>query len=594
MQPKKDSYIHGVIICLKALCMLTTVCIIYSFFYSFDMTDEGYYLYFLQNAHLGLPGISQFHYIGSVFGELWDHQLLGYRFFSLALILPTSYYMALTSVNLSYPKATRQTQLFVVLLGLLSSMMYFTFIAMFNYNTLAVIGTYLWLGGLLHAWGTESGRKNIVIGIIIALGCALSTFGRPPAGIFIYGLGLMVLALSRWITGQSRWQALVSLACAYPALIVLYCITHWQYIQNSVEMLNILQGSSHNIGTTLFYYSIKLLRWAVQSFLPIYLFAYLIYCWLRSATKDGKPYTHLLQIGTVIITLALGAYFYDLYDSELYFTQRIAGGALFSLSCTIVLLCIHSLWISKIKFFRFEKPSRSIAIMLLLLGAPLLSALGNNTSLNAFATMAAGCWGVLIALFVVHITHNLKQYRFIPAYAIGVIATIVVTSLVVERYLAPRRVPALNTAHTFYTPGTSYYYANAISIQQDLARALAIIERTTERYGNHPFILSYNMPGIASILGLPTLGDPWHFDVLEEDDIRNCYAIKHSLDTSGTPKAFYFIQNRPLTDELHTCLQTLVMEGREKELIASFPIISMANHGAKALEEKTYQLYYIH
>lgn len=156
--------------------------LIYTFKFGYDISDEGYYYYFLKNGPRDIPAFSLWfqplYYLGHIFG----HSLLGFRIAGLLLLQTSGYLLFKSVLSFLNPKKIILPRDKIIAYGFsaLSSLIFYHQIATPGYNWAVVFATTLsltYLLKLLKSNTTE--QKDILFFVLFTLYAVLSkwTFG---------------------------------------------------------------------------------------------------------------------------------------------------------------------------------------------------------------------------------------------------------------------------------------------------------------------------------------------------------------------------------------------------------------------------------
>lgn len=483
----------------------------YCFHFNLELGDEGFYLYYFQQGHKAVT-FNFYHVFVSPIGALFSHYLIGYRYLSLIFLVGSSLFLYR---SLPVDKS-KKTWLIPLSLGL----MYFNLIATFSYNTLVLAGAVTVLSLLIRI--KDSAFKKM-IAFSIGLLCFFIFSARFGSGVII----LILSMISYFLLIQSKkemMKLLVLTLFTFSFCLGIYISFFSESFQRMLEVLPAISQSSH-IG--LFgKYVTHTIRFISRSFLPPLVLGLLSLRFLKPKYK----YVLLVYLSWFIAKNVF---------LEFNFTKfwYYISGLILAMSVIEIFQRIKS-----------KTLNREVAFFILIpLSFYFSSSLGTNN--NLFDSATYNCLLLYPLIWVLEFdADRFQKINFIIFWfcLLGIYNN--------QYFQTYRSLP--RTQQTFTS--SQFSFLKGIKIDQRIEDKLSHLSHGLDKNGFNRVedrIVTYpNLPGLVSILGLKSFGNPWNIDIYTNSHIYNC--IFYKIEPLHYQGRLYLYAEKVLPLELASCLGT--------------------------------------
>ena len=574
----KDNYsdrnTSNLVVFSSILLIFTLFLTLYSFFSNYGLTDdEGFYLYFL------IHGISEtsftFFHTGIHFiGEVFNHNLIGYRILNFILILTSINIAAYNSFLFFFRQDKISTlnnpslKLFLIFINI-SSLAFFSFIPTFSYTSAAIISANFWLSSVFFFLNNGAKKEKwTLLMMIMALYFGLASRVH-------YFLPLLLLSPITFHLISKRLNLKFShvtkrLLLAIILLGLVFTYLHINFLYGIASIAGLLFSGSHESLFDLYsqqiidfitykdfyiiYYSIAVL--SIYGFVlkPLFLRFFGGY--------KLKIHFFLLLLALIIINdnVEFLLKLFNVNGTPSDASHRIGRYilALFVLVPPIVFIYDYlNRKLLKINNKLLEKDFYLIYILCLI--PSLLSGLGTGSNIILWWAFALGSFSIPFALLLVLLTDSFKKNFMYAVFSI-LILWIGVNSIIYREQIYQFRRNGLHHEQTHYSkksPQLKY-----VKLDQ---RSTYLVDNLIEKLATLDFdfrndrIFSYsNLPGLVASTGAKSYGEVWNqetsnrFRELKNIEKKICAYVELEEKVEGR-KVFLLLRDN-LPKSLSKCL----------------------------------------
>lgn len=449
--------------------------LIYTFKFGYDISDEGYYYYFLKNGSSDLSVFSLWYQPLYYLGYLFGHSLLGFRIAGLLLLQGASYllFKSVTSyINSSY-KFSFQDNIMAFSFSALSSIIFYHQIPTPGYNWAIVFATTVSLTYLLKLLKSDIlKKKHLVIFVLFSL----------------YAL------LSKWTFG-----------------IIL--ITNYLMTVIALRRFKLLKG--------------VLLTASILSIIYMLLFSKALTLFI-----NFNKFLLLTSKSTYGLKLLLRQYysqFHDAFFMDLSNIHPNSIGLYILLTPLFLILFIIFLQIRK----KEVNSVKQLSVLLYLTAITLLHPFGSNTNLISALLYA---FSIPICVTMAISMQLLKRNTF---NLLVLVITPVLSIFAFNIINQTQHHNQYRTAGFIYqtTSLKNDLGFRAIEIEKNYAQPISeldnLLKKLNFNYENDRIIAFTNMPGFLAASNAKAFGEPWIITGYENSIPRLIYNLKHSPPVKG-------------------------------------------------------------
>lgn len=474
--------------------------VVTAFFHYFELADEGLYLY------LGIQGhhaffLTPYHILGHYVGNLFGHQLLGYRFLRLVVLLGSTAFFGVTGWRLFF-KDRKEDSLYAFLIFLVSLMItiFYSLVQTmaFSYNAMAYLGVALWLGSFFALLG--SGRV-VFHGILMGIALVLSAYARPPLGIALLIMDYVFCAVSLKFYRFSFWRLM-----RVKWVVVLVCAgLSWLFFSDFFKVVPVIMalhgGASHEhlLINMLKTFKINVLN--VLMYVEIFA---LFFVW-NPRSKLGL----MMLLVSGILYAAFSWYLQAIYRYELF---GMLAGMLVFVSSVILLYNLYEQRIAST--FPDQEFLKNIFFFAVCSSLAIMSSLGTNIDIMVHATEHAFPILAFPFMCVAMRFSNGFRERLIPTLAcLGILyasaIVLILHNTVIEAYRIPPN--ELSSEQRYYSKQSPYM--KGIRLSKPMATNIDAILTELKASGFDPLqdrVMAYvDVPGFVGVTGAQSFGIAW-------------------------------------------------------------------------------------
>lgn len=477
-----------------AVAGLLLVFLSYCLHFNFDVTDEGFYLYYYRWGS-AVASFNFYHIFLSPLGSVFGHKLIFYRYLSvIALGLIPFLFVAKTPRH--------------YLLGLCFSLFYFNQLATFSYNTLSLLS----LAGILSVllvW--KERREKLLLAGVVGLLAFLVFSARLIPGV----LALMTAVIFFIMEKGERKPLLFCLLCFFLPLGITFIFWNegWELTQLYVSAIRL--SSHQDIVSKYFIHGSEYVLKSVA--VPLLI----LFLSRRFLPRQQVP-------------LHIAYFLWIFYRKFLLESDATGFGYYFS----GYLLATGLLNLRK----------DNLALILLPLNLYFISALGTNN--NLFKSSSYNL--LLLFPLVLYFLRNQREIFITGATLAGVLTAGL--SLYRNQYAKTYR----NLPRSQQTMVKSHFHMlESIVIDRKYEEKLAGIENRLREERFDPLrdrLVTYpNMPGVVSVLGARALGGPWNNSSYAGSLETSCALISSDVWKEGR---VFIVTSETLPAELLSCISS--------------------------------------
>lgn len=486
--------------------------LIFTFFFNIDITDEGFYLYYFQWGHEA-PSFNFYHVLISPIGALFDHTVLGYRFFALILILASAWLLS------------RKTESVFWSAPLLFGLLYYQLPATFSYNSMALVGLSSVLGLAINTFEAKRFYSNA---LLIGLFSFLVFSARYGAGF----LAAMLVMFAFMLTAPSakKLKFLICVSCSF-AICCLILVLLWpDGLRDTLANVNAIKLSSHsNIFGRLLNDGLAFVGKAIL--IPLAVF-FLTDKFLPSVSR-------IVRI--MFFSRALILYFLfqnDFRSFSYYFSGMIMAD--------IVIRLLHERdFLDRKSVYYLYLPSLFF----------LISSLGTNA--NPFKGSSSNILLLYPAVNALYF-QKMKRHNQIISYLTLVI--VVFAIIFKHQYLQTYRSPPREKQEFVSSELSMLKGIKIDKIREDeLLRARDLLASEGFDFKKDLVLGFANIPGVIAYNRLRAFGVPWYFVDYAGIEKTNCAYVQHYAKTE---RKIFVLADRELPKSLLNCLNEASLSPR--------------------------------
>lgn len=551
-----------VLIGIALSCTYLVVHILFGINRGFDLTDEGYYLLSLQENYHQEYTLSAWYLIFRKLFFFVKLDIANVRWIRFVLVLLTSAFFSFSVWKLLSEIFGKKVigSHFILIFGmtLLGALMaYGLFPQSSSYNDMSYYIVMMALALVLMAVLKKPPFGNVVLSYvatflagIIAFGAVFTKLSMAPALWVICLLVIAGFAGAQKLSGKRRNVLLSSFVVGMGVATIVSFVNGETrgFLVNLPQTLELLQSIAIGYDSQSLYSSVvegvkgllRMVSWAFLVYVPYHLLLSFLKQKLSSSVVNWLSAVFLF--GGLYLVMSLLP-----KGRENYLLPLIV------ISAFAAIQIIHSQWHSDKRWY-------VLALMVFLMGAPLMFSFGTNNLLLLAAFSYIVFWFLPIALLGV-----LKKQ---PVYLVLVGCLMVLTvNLFKDTYIeAPYR------QEVYAHQETSFQYGeNEILIDKGRAMYLSKL-RSVLKSGDFvegDYILGfYKMPGIVYLMQGEALGG-----FLWDEKFASIYCANLEKDTMAPDKKIFIIKNRNPGDEITQCLNDKGVEVGSFELLDSIKTV---------------------
>jgi len=544
----KSSVLFG-----SVLFGLLILLVVYTAFHFFDFSDEGYLLY-LQRAGISGRFLSPFYLLTHYIGVIFNHQLIGYRLLNIGSSFLATFWIFWSIKNNVVTKSGRY--LVGLTLGFLT-LSSVSLIQTFSYNNLAFIGTALWIGALYRSYKAP----GFYLGALMALGTSLTFYARPPAGVVLGLLSILVLTYLYFVA-QKPIKKMASGASIISLLVLAISCAFWP-VWGSLFVLYKAQSTVSHSG-----WLMTSLSQGTEFFIIQVVLALGIWWWgIRKANDEKKQKTAALLVA-LWAGIVIHQGFIRFGESEL---RHMLG----------VMFAIVGVMYSLVKFRKIQSH-----LFLLTFLVALVASLGTNVGLMSHTLQyMLPIFSIPFLMIVIKLTKGFRCHQGFGLTAIGLIwVTMSVTTvhnLVIDHYRT-----ASFPAQTTYLTAPSFL--KNIRIEASLARNMQAFYDVLNQVQFDPTqdrIFAYpDLPGFVAAFPIYSYGSVWN--ATGYPNHITAIAAYIDLEPLGQPIRYvYLLKGNQFEEEI-----TKMLAGYLIPKTADFLEIEIGETGRHYRNQNTYKL----
>jgi len=227
-------------------CLFSIIGLIsYSFYFNFDITDEGYHLYHHIQGTDKAPNFTFFHLFSHRIGSIFNHSLIGYRFASLILILLATLFfsIAIKTFIFSSENWKKTKWFFFISFNSIVSSSFYVWHASFDYNYIIILFVTIWSGAfLLYNHYHRSSVRYFFI-LILSLSSYVIVFTK-----FTYGIPLVFFTIIVFMLSKKMFGIKVFLDSSAYILIIIFFTSITYFLINDDLISNLIKLYNLNIS----------------------------------------------------------------------------------------------------------------------------------------------------------------------------------------------------------------------------------------------------------------------------------------------------------------------------------------------------------
>jgi hypothetical protein len=488
--------------CIVNTCILffTFVVILYCVWMldrGFEITDEAYYILLAAQATSQKFYISAQHWITS---GLWQitGTLTMFRAAGMLALLLTSMLLALGTISaclrFGVIKDSMQAKGVVIACSVVSAMLYASTINFSPcYNLLASAGAYAAAGLVLLA--SKRSRFSQKYIFYFFAGCAVSVELLCKASA---GVSTLVILIAWLFVFESSYSqkvfglgAIATGAFAFAGIALMSSTTisdAAQAIEGGMQLFRIVQVEAVDARLIRYIneFGYNIMLTAVAFALPLISFA--LYA------KTRRTIFAKLGVGSLVVSLLLGGYFFGGWKDGSLFTPPFAIVAMLTMALVV-----------SIPFWNQSRNLVTLFVGLILLPYSVAMGTGNNLFTQIIVSIAP--WGTLIGVLV--IARFPENFGKIPILLVGFCFIATVSSQIVSSSFQPYHMstPLINQDMEFSTGGLGI-----VKVDADTYKFLRDIDNAAKNCNilpGSPLLGLYNVPGVAVALKAIPIMSPW-------------------------------------------------------------------------------------
>ena len=544
---------------ISLLCLLSLICIIsFGFFTNFDISDEGYHLYYNMFGASQTASMINMHFFTHPIGKLFNHNVLGYRFMTLFCMLSLSIYLAYSIEKTLFFLKKNSTQVQVIFYSMIciTSLAFFTWIPSFEYNVFSIYSAIGWASSyLLHLHNRESSRnKNYFLFLtsffIFTAILTKFTFGIP---LFLISILLLIFHSYLFKTNHIKSIFLLSLfLCLKLGSIYILYPDYWERFLKICNFVlsNNIYGVTDNSGGGLHLinnYIHQIIAFSKK--LAIVMFAFLILYTFLKKKSQFKNLEIFLKLLTVFFTSILAIKYIPPYDAS---NPRYLAGVYAIIVLYAVLFSVGVFYLIGLKGHPQYKKILFSCIVLIII---LLHPTGTNNNFIFSSSIGLVGFGALFTILLFHITQNFNtQKTYIMAVIIS-LTSIIGYSITWDQILYYYRNGSFHQQNSYskYSP-----YLKKIKIEKDLAHLIDTLWLKLDKINfnrQKDKIFAYtDLPGFLFSVGARSFGESWAITGYPNSYPRMC--LHFDFEPIGNVRYIYIlkINDIPLRPMVKNCL----------------------------------------
>jgi hypothetical protein len=542
-------------ICVFFLLFEVTI-LIYSLFFNFDITDEGYDLYLHQNGLRNTTTLLGFQLLTHFIGRFFQFKVIVFRLLNVLLLLASSFFFSLSMKNYfwSESKWSKESLITFVCLTMIPALGFFIFIPTMDYNSLGVISLFTWLGSVLFFIHYQSINKNEkALGMLTAMAfsCGLAFLCRFTYGLsLIFFTTLILAAHPKIIDHTKRTLQFLLILMSLGALIYAFNQDFWTRFHNLIFIVK-SDGGEYSSSTLLHRYQRDFWSYVkgFKVFLPALIF-YLLFVFY-SHKKNLHQNLRNLALTTIILLITWPCLNSVKAYSLTKFNSLLSIGTIMNLMGAIffvyLIFLINSRKSSQYKQFLF--------LGIVVVAGAVCSASGTNTNIISRISLCIGVFGGLMSIVFYTSTDGFSKHKLPLIF--GIIGLSVITSYCIffDKILYTYRgLPhELQSAYSSHSP-----YLKGIKIERSLANNIDSLWNTLDKVGfskeTDRIFANTDIPGFLSAVGVQSYGSPWQITGYPNSTKRICASLD-SEDPKNLGKVYILTINKnKMNKQVQDCL----------------------------------------
>ena len=543
------------LICLLGLISIISV----SFFTNFDISDEGYHLYYHIFGPSQTSSMIGMHFFTHPIGSLFNHSVLGYRFMTLISMLLLSIFLTYSIKkyhNLNNELTYQESMIFYSVICI-TSLSFFVWIPSFEYNAFSVYSAIGWASSLFcyFHYKTISRKLSLIFLFLISFSIFIAILTKFTFGITLYVSNILTLILYFHLFNKKIIKEILLINLSLFILLILVYILYPNYWERFFRICNFIfynnaYGGKYDIKGTFYLietYTIQIITFFKQ--IAVFMFGMSTLYIFRKKNIHFKNIDILLKILIISFISFLAIHSIPPFDSKKPFTMssisalRILYAALLSTSFFYL--------IELKKYQEIKKIGFSCIVLMVILLHP------TGTTNNFISSSSIGLIGLgsLFTILLLYITKNFtKQKAYILAIIISLTTVIgysVTRSQILYYY---RNAPySQQNSYSKYSP-----YLKKIKIEKKLSYLIDSLWQTLSKINfdrKKDKIFAYSdLPGFLSSLGIRSFGESWAITGYPNSYHRMC--LHFDFEPIGYVRYIYILKrnNSPLHPIIKDCL----------------------------------------
>lgn len=558
----------------------------YSFFFNFDMQDEGYFNYLSQQGLNGSPSLSFFYLFTHHIGALFNHKLIFYRLINFIFLVLTGIYF-IFSIKIFKLQSKTDTDSLIIMLSFngIATLNYFVYSPTPDYNSFAVISAGGWAASVLQFLSSLKDRNNkryfwvLLIGVFIFLAISSRfTFGIP---LYVFTVFLFIIFKYSYSIRISLDLCLLSIWMLIMSMAVYFYLTPesieeikgWFSYYSSANRFNNSQSSDFIILISIYLKQINKFFYNQVSFFILFLVSYLFLKKIIIKTSGENPNEKNEMLFSVLKNAILICFLVFIIDrnSKLILTQNFHHyiGWTYSQEIYAALIVLVIYYMIKLHNNKYKK-NRLVIFLVVVIGLMHPAGTGVNFfNVSSYALFLPA--GLFICLYYTE-TGGFRRDK-LTLFLIILISTVQIGFNVLYEQIIFTKRNGPYTEQTDYSMFSPYLYG--IKIEKDMAEHIdhlyLLLNKTGFDFERDRIFAFADVPGLLSATGAKAFGEPWIF---VENNLtagyvqswsRACSAI--NLCNKKNIRHVYILNTNyyPMPDEIVSCLDekiTPVTDGK--------------------------------
>jgi hypothetical protein len=510
--------------------ILTLILLVPTYFLNYNLSDEAYYhsLLIFGKKIISFSSISI--YLHKL-GQLFSHEIIGYRLTSLILIYLSALILYLELISYAKISYVDLKKKLIIIFLLLTSFYPIYGLITVSYNIIVVTGSFLIIASLIALFN----GKNIKFILFYTIGLVLVFLARPPAVILLLGI---IFITTLYLKKKFLIPQIVTYVSFLLITLLLVYFNHDYYLDVFSYYVYLSESSHSSLISNYLFATFLDLIYAT----PLFLFLSII------TRKHGsivtKPENHFYLLIYFLFTFLVFSSLVLLNKGTISFKY-----------------VVYSLISLNINFLFTEKGLRSEHKILLVLC--ILIPLSANFSTNGNLVLHSGSMMLIYCIpLILVLSRTDLRLKSIIAFG-SVISLFLITQTFNIFYLNPYMSDVdFSKKHKWDKPPLSFLIVDK-KISKRGSEAKSILNQMDFKFDNDRIFAYPNIPGYSSILQIEPYGNSWNFAGYNQIHLVNCYHINKETLTDGE---VFLILEEELPDQLESCLfnKLLITEKTEE------------------------------